>query len=86
MKTSGIYLTIICCVIVIGSAGCSRFSAREKELPVLENRKDFHWPQGKRAAISLTFDDARASQVDNGIPILDEYSVKATIYFSIKSL
>jgi peptidoglycan/xylan/chitin deacetylase (PgdA/CDA1 family) len=40
----------------------------------------FVWPEGKRAAISLTFDDARLSQVDMGLPILDEYGVKATFY------
>jgi peptidoglycan/xylan/chitin deacetylase (PgdA/CDA1 family) len=42
----------------------------------------FVWPQGKRAAVSLTFDDARPSQVDAGIPILDRYGVKATFYLS----
>lgn len=43
---------------------------------------DFQWPDGKQAAISLTFDDARPSQLDNGIPILDRYDVKATFYVS----
>jgi peptidoglycan/xylan/chitin deacetylase (PgdA/CDA1 family) len=42
----------------------------------------FRWPEGKRAAISLTFDDARLSQVDMGLPILDGYRVKATFYVS----
>lgn len=40
------------------------------------------WPAGKRAAISLSFDDARVSQVDNGLPILDRHGVKATFYLS----
>ncbi len=43
----------------------------------------FKWPDGKRTAVSLTFDDARASQVDNGIPILDKYGIKATFYVSL---
>jgi peptidoglycan/xylan/chitin deacetylase (PgdA/CDA1 family) len=38
------------------------------------------WPEGKLAAISLTFDDARLSQVDAGIPLLDRYGVKATFF------
>lgn len=38
------------------------------------------WPRGKRAALSLTFDDARPSQVEIGMPILDEHGVKATFY------
>ena len=42
----------------------------------------FTWPPGKRAAISLSFDDARHSQVDVCIPILDRYNVKATFYLS----
>jgi peptidoglycan/xylan/chitin deacetylase (PgdA/CDA1 family) len=40
------------------------------------------WPEGKRAAISLTFDDARLSQIDTGLPILDRFKVKATFYVS----
>jgi peptidoglycan/xylan/chitin deacetylase (PgdA/CDA1 family) len=40
----------------------------------------FPWPAGKRAAVSLSFDDGRASQVDAGTPLLDEYDVKATFY------
>ncbi len=40
----------------------------------------FPWPDGKRAALSLSFDDARLSQPDEGIPLLDRYGVKATFY------
>jgi len=40
----------------------------------------FHWPEGKRAALSLTFDDARPSQIDNGLPLFQEYGVRATFY------
>ncbi len=43
-------------------------------------QSSFHWPNGKRAAISLTFDDARLSQVDRGLPILDAHRIKATFY------
>jgi peptidoglycan/xylan/chitin deacetylase (PgdA/CDA1 family) len=42
----------------------------------------FHWPDGKRAAVSLTFDDARPSQVDTGIPILNKYGLKGTFFLS----
>lgn len=38
------------------------------------------WPNNKRAALSITFDDARVSQWENGIPILDEYNLKGTFY------
>jgi peptidoglycan/xylan/chitin deacetylase (PgdA/CDA1 family) len=40
----------------------------------------FKWPPGKRAAISLSFDDGRASQVDVGLGVLDASGVKATFY------
>ncbi len=40
------------------------------------------WPQGKRGAISLTFDDARPSQIDSGLPLLERYGVRATFYVS----
>ena len=40
----------------------------------------FKWPNGKRAAVSITFDDARTSQVDSGTALLDKYGVKATFF------
>jgi len=42
--------------------------------------ESFKWPEGKQVAVSLTFDDARYSQVDAGTPLLDQYGVKATFY------
>lgn len=49
-------------------------------------RKKIIWPEGKRAAISFTFDDARLSQMDVDIPIFDRYGIKATFYVSIPSV
>jgi peptidoglycan/xylan/chitin deacetylase (PgdA/CDA1 family) len=46
----------------------------------------FRWPEGKKMAISLTFDDARLSQPDYGIPLLDKLGVKATFYISEDNL
>jgi len=46
----------------------------------------FIWPDGKKMALSLTFDDARFSQIDTGIPLLDKYGVKATFYVSPGSM
>ena len=42
----------------------------------------FSWPDGKRAAVSLSFDDARPTQADNGLPILDRHGVRASFYVS----
>lgn len=42
--------------------------------------KAFKWPDGKQVALSLSFDDARQSQVDTGTKLFDKYGVKATFY------
>lgn len=41
---------------------------------------NFSWPSGKRVAVSMSFDDARSSQVEGGTALLDEYDVKATFF------
>jgi len=42
--------------------------------------KAFHWPKGKRVAVSLSFDDARSSQVDRGLDVLNPTGVKVTFF------
>ena len=86
MKFDSICLTVIYCCIIVVCTGCLQHNRQNKELPALEKKDDFRWPEGKRAAISLTFDDARHSQVTRGLPILDEYGTKATFYVSINNL
>jgi len=76
----------MCCLIIAACTGCPPVNSQNKELPVLQKREDFRWPEGKRAAISLTFDDARQSQITQGIPLLDQYGTKATFYVSIRNL
>jgi peptidoglycan/xylan/chitin deacetylase (PgdA/CDA1 family) len=46
----------------------------------LQAQQAFKWPPGKRAAISLSFDDARLSQIDVGIALLERYGIKATFF------
>ena len=86
MRAVSIRPIVMYCCIIVGFAGCSPSNLQDKEASAFERQKDFRWPDGKRAAISLTFDDARFSQVDRGLPILDEYGAKATFYVSIRSL
>lgn len=50
-----------------------------------ETTDKFEWPEGRKAALSITFDDTRASQLDTGLPILDAHGVKATFYVSLKA-
>jgi peptidoglycan-N-acetylglucosamine deacetylase len=40
----------------------------------------FAWPEGKRAAVSLSFDDARLSQIDTGLTVLKKKGVKVTFF------
>lgn len=45
-----------------------------------DTKKAFPWPNGKRVAVSLSFDDARVSQVDRGLDVLNPTGVKVTFY------
>lgn len=45
-----------------------------------QQEKSFTWPDGKTMAVSLSWDDARNSQVQIGTPLLDRYGIKATFY------
>jgi hypothetical protein len=50
------------------------------------SRESFPWPHGKLAAISLSFDEALASQVDVGLDLLDKCGVKASFYVLPKAV
>jgi hypothetical protein len=39
-----------------------------------------HWPGGHKIAISLSYDDALNSQLDNALPALDQRGLKASFY------
>ena len=86
MKIDSACLTVIYCCVIAVCTGCLPSGQQDKELSTFKKQEDFRWPEGKRAAISLTFDDARHSQVTQGLPILDEYGTKATFYVSIRNL
>ncbi len=42
------------------------------------------WPEGKKAAIALTYDDSLDSQLDIALPQLDRHGFKATFYLTIE--
>jgi hypothetical protein len=86
MKAVSVLVVVMCCVSLIGFAGCSRSRMQNKTQASVKRMENFNWPEGKRAAISLSFDDARASQVSRGIPILDEYGVKATFFVLVEPM
>lgn len=45
----------------------------------------FKWPKGQKAAVSLAYDDALDSQLDNAIPTLNKYGLKGTFYLQLNS-
>ena len=55
-------------------------AAAAQEQATSPGASPFPWPSGARAAVSLTFDDARPSQVDVGLPIFDRHGVKVTFF------
>jgi hypothetical protein len=40
------------------------------------------WPDGKKAAVALTYDDALASQLDTALPALDAAGLKGTFFLT----
>lgn len=40
----------------------------------------FTWPNNAEVGLSITFDDARTSQLDAAIPVLDAFGIKATFF------
>lgn len=40
------------------------------------------WPEGKRAAVVLTYDDGLPCQLDHAVPLLDSLGFKATFYLN----
>jgi peptidoglycan/xylan/chitin deacetylase (PgdA/CDA1 family) len=63
----------------LGALAISLLCCNPVQKAVAQTRA-FAWPDGKKMAISLSFDDARISNVEGGTALLDEYGVKATFY------
>jgi beta-glucosidase len=73
------FLNLLSCLILSVSLA---FGQAYDEGMDADKSSAFSWPEGKQMAISLTFDDARLSQIDKGIPVLDRHNLKATFYLS----
>ena len=77
-------------VLLLVSVMVSYASAQQSnQRPRSERHLDpsgFPWPNGAKMALSLTFDDGRASQVTDGLPVLDSFGVKATFYAQPENL
>jgi peptidoglycan-N-acetylglucosamine deacetylase len=59
----------------VATLGSGPATGREARLP-----KPTRWPQDRRSALSLTFDDAMHSQLDNARPILNAHGIRGTFF------
>lgn len=44
------------------------------------------WPESKKAAVSLTYDDGLASQLDLAVPALDHFGFRATFFLTYDNI
>ena len=51
-------------------------ASRANQQPVRPSQ----WPEGKRMALSLSFDDGRVSQVDTGLALFRKHGIKVTFF------
>ena len=61
-------------IVVVAKAG----GANGPLPPQTADGRPFPWPRGMRAAVSLSFDDARGSQLDVGLPLFAKSATHAT--------
>ena len=80
MKNYNLRLLVVLTLVFSLTAGICTAQMYQSKTP--QKKSDFKWPRGKKMGLSLTFDDARLSQIDKGIPLLDKYGVKGTFYLS----
>ena len=57
-------------------------TACQNTMPAFSQETDQQmlWPQGRKIALSLSYDDALNSQLDNALPALDKRKLKASFY------
>ena len=67
---------VVCCASYLSPQMSAQLSFALRE----QAMKSFHWPDGKRAAVSLSFDDARLSQVDTGLDLFRKLGVRVTFF------
>ena len=64
-----------------------RMTAQQSTKPAPDSAANvFQWPGGKRGAVSLSFDDARLSQIDRGLDLLKQHHVKVTFFVQSNNL
>jgi sialate O-acetylesterase len=62
------------CLSLVLLAGLSTLQAQENQ------EKSFTWPEGKKAAVCLTYDDGLDCHLDVAAPALDRHGIRGTFY------
>ncbi len=70
----------------MGCAIWTSIPAPSSEASPQQAHTSFQWPEGKRAAVSLSFDDARLSQVDTGLDLFQKLGIKATFFLEANNI
>lgn len=73
-------ITLIAAIVLITNYSC------KNNTHYRDHDTYFKWPEGKKMGLSLTFDDARLTQIDKGVPLFDKYGVKGTFYVSFENM
>lgn len=74
---------VVCCALCVSVRTWAQqglHPSQERTTPL------FRWPEGKRAAVSLSFDDARRSQVDTGLDLFRRLGIKVTFFLESNNI
>ncbi len=67
---------------VFAAGALSVLAGAAAGLPAAARLPGFRWPEGRRAAVSLTYDDGLDSQLDNAVPDLEAAKLKGTFFLT----
>ena len=79
-RASTALVPAVAALLALTASAGSRVSRQSAASPA------FSWPAGARAAVSLSFDDARASQLDVGVPLFAERATHVTFYLTANNI
>lgn len=65
---------------IVAIAGSAMLAVAGLPPPQQAQQRSTIWPDGARMALSLSFDDGRASQVSEGLPLFARHGAKVTLY------
>ena len=73
-------LTCFLLLSILFTVSCAKQKIIQAQETPPSSSDNFKWPAGKKVALSLSFDDARLSNVDVGLPLFKKHDVQVTFY------